>query len=66
MNLSKKFLGANEVDETKIRLSNTGSLRARNFAGSGDVNLIRLNAADQIMFGDVAAPGWIKVTFTFG
>lgn len=65
MNLSKQFLGANSVDEAKIRLSNNSSLRARNAANSGDVNLIRLNATDQIMFGDVASPGWQKVSFPY-
>lgn len=65
MNLSKQFLGANEVDESKIRLGNNAALRSRNAANTGDVNLIKLNGSDQIMFGDVAMPGWQKVTFTF-
>lgn len=51
--LQKKFIAANAVDETKIRLTNNSYLRARNFAGSGDVNLIKVNASDRIEFASV-------------
>lgn len=65
MNLQRKFLGENEVDETKIRLSNAGFLRARNASNSADLNLIRVNSSDKIEVGDLAVRGWIKRTLTF-
>lgn len=71
--LKKKFLGQNQVDETKIRLSNTGALKARNAADSADVDIIRVNASDVIEFpsvpqvvgtpsasGDVATVGYVQ------
>lgn len=48
--LKKKFISANAIDETKIRLSNNASLRARNAANSADVDLFKLNASDKLVF----------------
>lgn len=51
--LLKKFIAANAVDETKIRLSNNANLRARNAANSGDVSIFKVNASDRIEFASV-------------
>lgn len=51
--IQKKFIAANAVDETKIRLSNNAQLRARNAANSGDVNIVKVNASDRIEFASV-------------
>ena len=51
--IQKKFLAANAVDQSKIRLSNNSFLRARNAADSADVNLLKLNASDRIEFASI-------------
>lgn len=51
--IQKKFIADNAVDETKIRLSNTGSLKARNAADSADVNILSVDASDRIVFASV-------------
>lgn len=43
-------LSANAVNDTKIRLRNDQYLRGRNAAGSGDVDIIKVNASDEIEF----------------
>lgn len=53
MQISKKFLAANAVDQTKIRLSNNSYLKARNAADSADVNIIKVNASDRLEFASV-------------
>lgn len=50
MNILKQFIGADQVDDTKILLRNAQYLRARNAANSANVNLLRLNASDIIEF----------------
>lgn len=42
----KKFIGANQVDDTILRLRNNQSLRARNAADSADVNILKVNASN--------------------
>jgi hypothetical protein len=59
--IKKKFIGANQVDETKIRLSNDSPLKARNAADSADVNIVKVNASDKVEMSSffetpVAAP----------
>lgn len=44
---------ANAVDDTKIRLRNNQWLRARNAAGTGDVNIARVDSSDQV---ELSAP----------
>ena len=44
--IKKKFITADAVDGSKIRLDNDQSLRARNNAGSADVQLIKLDTSD--------------------
>lgn len=51
--IQKKFIAANAVDETKIRLSNNAALRARNAANSGDVNILKVNTSDRVEFSSV-------------
>jgi hypothetical protein len=45
--IKKKFLAPNSVDESKIKLSNNASLKARNAADNADLNLIKANASDK-------------------
>lgn len=49
----KKFIGNNQIDGTKIRLSNAEFLKARNAANSADVNIIEVNASDRVLFASV-------------
>lgn len=46
--IAKKFIGANQVDDTKIRLLNNAYMRSRNAADSADVNMFKVNASDAI------------------
>lgn len=46
--MQKKFIAPNAVDDTKIRLSNNATLRARNAADSGDVSILKVDASDLI------------------
>lgn len=49
----KKFIGNNQIDGSKIRLSNADFLKARNAGNSADVNIVEVNASDRIVFGSV-------------
>lgn len=51
--IQKKFIAANAVDGSKIRLNNDENLKARNAADSSDVNIVKLNASDRIEFASV-------------
>lgn len=51
--IQKKFIAANAVDGSKIRLLNAESLRARNFADSGDINILSVDVNDRIVFASV-------------
>lgn len=44
--LKKKFIGADQVDGSKIKLDNNQALRARNAANSADVDLLKLDGSD--------------------
>lgn len=44
--IKSKFLEANAVDDSKIKLRNDQYLKARNAADSADVNILKLNASD--------------------
>ena len=46
--IKKKFILENAIDESKIRLSSNGALRARNAAGSADVELMKLDGSDKL------------------
>lgn len=49
--LVKKFIANNAVDEDKILLSNDAALRGRNAADSADVDIIKVNASDEVELG---------------
>lgn len=51
--IKKKFITADAVDGSKIRLDNAESLRARNAANSADVNILSVDASDKIVFASV-------------
>ena len=51
--IQKKFIAANAIDGSKIRLSNNENLKARNAADSGDINILKVNASDRIEFASV-------------
>lgn len=44
----KKLIGDNQVGHAKIRLENNQTIKARNFADSADIGLIKLNASDEL------------------
>ena len=54
---TKKFIGEDQVDETKILLSNDAALKARNAADDGNVNILKLNDSDEIEFSSLPVFG---------
>lgn len=48
--IKKKGLEDDSVDGAKLRLLNNQTIRARNQAGDGDVDLFKLNASDDLEF----------------
>lgn len=54
--INKKFLEANSVDGTKIRLSNNEALRARNVANSADVDMLKLSTSNQVQVLTTVVP----------
>jgi hypothetical protein len=58
----KKWIGNNQVDETKILLSNTGALKAENFAGSGTVNMLFLNTSNIMQLAVSLNAGGLAIT----
>lgn len=48
--LEKKYIGADQVDDSKILLRNNQSLRAKNAAGSGNIDLIKVSTSDILEF----------------
>ena len=55
---------ADSVTGTKIRLANQEYLRSRNAAGSGDINIIKINASDKIELGVNVSAASIEDTIT--
>lgn len=51
--ISSRGLAANAVSDAKIDLSNASYLRARNFANSADINIVRVNASNVVEFPSV-------------
>lgn len=47
-------LASNAITEAKIRLSNTGTLRARNSVGSSDIDLLNADSGNRLEFPTVA------------
>lgn len=52
MAISKRFIGANQVDGSKIKLANNQSFRATNAAGSA-VDLFKVDGSDKLVFSKV-------------
>ena len=46
--ISKKHIQANAIDESLIKLGNNGFIKARNFADDADVDVIKVNASNEI------------------
>ncbi len=53
MNILKKWIGADQVDDTKILLRNAQYLRGRNAANNANINLLRVSASDIIEFASL-------------
>jgi hypothetical protein len=49
--ITKRALANDSVDENKIKLSNNAYVRARNFANSADLSVLKLNTSDLAEFG---------------
>jgi hypothetical protein len=45
--VQKRGIAPDAVDESKVKLSNLGAIRARNNAGTADISLMRLNSSDK-------------------
>lgn len=60
--LKTKWLEDNAISASKIRLENDTYLRARNFADTADLNLLKLNASNLVEFG--AEPTYVGVPTT--
>jgi hypothetical protein len=73
MQIKKRAIENNAVDGNKIRLSNNEALKARNFANSADVGILKLNTSDLAEFvvkpqssftpsanNDLATVAWVK------
>lgn len=56
MIIVERAIGANAVTDAKIRLRNNQPLRARNFANTADVNLMKLDASNNLYF--LLQPKW--------
>lgn len=52
MAISKRFIGANQVDGSKIKLANNQAFRATNAAGSA-VDLFKVDGSDKLVFSKV-------------
>ena len=63
--LTKKFIGNDQVDGTKIHLDNNQAIRARNSANSADVNILALDASNVVqVVGPLNASGNISSSGT--
>src|SRR5271166_3856864 len=51
--VTTKFIEDNAVTDAKIRLTNSGWLRARNQANSADLNILELDSSNTIQFASV-------------
>lgn len=52
-----KFIADNAVNADKVKLQNAAYLKGRNNADNADVDLIRVNASDQVEFGSTPVVG---------
>jgi hypothetical protein len=60
--ITKKFIGDNQVADEKIRLDNNGSLKSRNAANSADVDLLKLNGTDTLILQNGVGPVNVQLT----
>lgn len=51
--ITNKWISNDAVSGSKIRLNNDENLKARNAANSADVNILKVNASDKILFDSV-------------
>jgi len=51
--ISGKFINSSSIGGTQIRLDNAQYLRARNFANTGDVNILQVTSGDIIQFASL-------------
>lgn len=56
-----KFIADNAVDGSKVKLANNQALKARNAADSADVDVIKLDASDNIVMANDAFVGANKI-----
>jgi len=57
MAISKRFIGSNQVDGSKIKLLNNQAVRANNAAGTA-VDLFKFDSADKLVFSKVPEYGF--------
>jgi hypothetical protein len=57
LQIATAAIATNAVTDTKIRLANNAALRARNAAGSADVDLIKVNTSDAAVLPAVTSFG---------
>ena len=51
--IKKKFIKDNAIDESKLRLNNEGSLKSRNASDTGDVDILKVDSSDRVVFSSV-------------
>jgi hypothetical protein len=54
--LKTKFIGNDQVVSEKILLENNSALRSKDAAGSGEVELIKVNSSDEVVVTNLVAP----------
>jgi hypothetical protein len=55
--IRKKFIGSNQVDGSKILLDNDQAIRGRNAANNADIDLLKINSSDELVFVSVPKVG---------
>jgi microcystin-dependent protein len=61
--IEKKFIGANQVDETKILLNNNQTLKAENPSNTGTVDIVKVDSAGNVVFPNIVrAPNPVNST----
>lgn len=62
MQIQTKWIAANAVDDTKIRLRNAQPLRGRNAANSADINILSVSAGNLVQFQTTIDMNALKIT----
>jgi hypothetical protein len=55
--IKKKFIGSNQVDGSKILLDNDQAIRGRNAANNADIDILKINSSDELVFVSVPKVG---------